>query len=413
MPMFEYVSKNKSGEVMSGKMEAADSDSIADYLRSRNYFPISIKREGISNDVDLSAFMKIPIKDIAIFCRQLGFIITAGITILRALEIVKAQLENKKLRKILNIVFDDVQKGIGLSEAMSFHKDIPKMLISMVAVGEASGTLDTIMIRMADYYEKSYKQKQKIKGALTYPIIVSIFAIFVVILLVVKVLPTFTGMIADTGGGKLPLPTRLVLGLSNLLTTQYLLITGILIALTLSVITFYRTEEGRMHVDKLLLTLPVLGKLNKRIITAQFSRTFGTLMSSAVPLIKSIEICSDTMSNTIIKNTLISSRDDIKKGTSLGETLESKKQFPLMLTQMIKIGEESGTLDSILAKTAEFYDNEVEAATAQLTTMVEPLIIITLAFVVGFIVLAIIMPMFQMYNNLNNAALFILNFIHI
>lgn len=402
MPTFIYEAKTMDGVVVKGKMDSIDERSVTSALRQKNYFPMAVKLYSPSMNINIGDYRRVSIKDISIFCRQFAFIITSGIPILRALEIVKEQTEHPKLRKILINVFEDVQTGRSLSDSMKKHKDIPFMLSDMIAVGEASGTLDRIMLRMADYYDKDYKQKQKIRSAMTYPIMVSIFAVIIVIILVVKVLPTFIGMINSTGG-TLPGPTKIILALSDFLRTKGLIFLIILIPVIIMIKVYFKNNAAAAQAyDKFKLSIPIFGKLFRKIITARFARTFGSLIASGVPLIKSIEICTAVLGNSYLEDVLSTSKEDIKKGGSIGESLEVKKVFPLMLTQMIKIGEESGTLDTILEKTAEFYDGEVETATQQLTIMIEPIIIIILAVVVGFIVLAMIMPMFEMFNSLSN-----------
>lgn len=404
MPLYDYIAKSMDGSIMKGKMEAASTQVVMESLREKNYYPVAIKPFNPYLNMDIDAISKVSLKDIAIFCRQFSFIIGAGISILRAIEIVKEQTDNKKFRQILNRVYEDVQKGTSFSESMKQYKrDIPEMLINMIAVGEASGTLDKIMLRMADYYDKEYKQRQKIKGALTYPVIVCVFAIAVIVLLVTFVLPTFVNMIQTGNGDKeLPLPTRIVLGLSNGMKNYWLIIALVIIGIIIFIKTAKKNNQnfGEGY-DKFKISMPIFGKINKKIITARFARTFGTLMASGVPLIQSIEICASIVGNSVIEDVLEFSKEEIKKGSNLGDSLESKGVFPQMLTQMIKIGEESGTLDSILEKTAEFYDGEVETATSQLTTLLEPIIIIVLAFVVGFIILSVILPIFQSYNSIS------------
>ncbi|TDT61969.1 type II secretion system F family protein [Fonticella tunisiensis] len=398
MPVFEYEAKTLQGTTVRGKTEAVDEAAVTNYLRSNSYYPVRIKQYRESMNISLGEYKKVGLKDISIFCRQFSVIIASGISILRALEIVREQTENKKLKKILTTVFDDVQKGKGLSDAMGMHREFPEMLVNMVQVGEASGTLDRVMERMAVYYEKEYRLNQKIKQALTYPATVSIFALIVVIILVVKVLPTFVNMIGQFGGGELPLPTRIVMGLSSALQNNGLLITVLMAGIIMLTRIYLKSREGRNALDKFRLNAPLMGKIYKKIITARFARTFGNLMGSGLPILESISICSKVVGNSIIEKMLNDVREDLKKGTGLGDALSVRGIFPMMLTQMIKIGEESGTLDSILEKTAEFYDGEIESVTAQLTTMIEPVIIITLASVVGFIILSIILPIFQMYQ---------------
>lgn len=401
MPIFEYEAITLRGDPLKGKIEAMSEEAASNNLRTKGYYPITIREYKESLNVDLSQFQKVKVKDIAIFCRQFSVIIGAGISILKGLSIVKDQTESKKLKLILIEVLDDVQKGKALSEAMKKHKDVPDMLSSMISVGEASGTLDIIMDKMASYYDKENKLNQKIKGALTYPSAISVFAISVVILLVTKVLPTFVGMI-NQSGGELPLPTKMLLSLSNALTTKWYIFIIVIVFTVLLLRSFSSSNQGKYFFDRLKLKAPIFGKIYNKIITARFARTFGTLMGSGVPLLNSIEICSDVVGNIILKEILISTSDELKKGLGIGEILSSRGIFPIMLTQMIKIGEESGTLDSILEKTAEFYDGEVDTATAALTSLIEPIIIILLAIIVGFIIISIVLPMFAMYNAASN-----------
>lgn len=399
MAVYEYEAKHINGTVLKGKMEALDDRAVRTILRNKQLFPLSVKEYSKYSNIDLSGFKKVTLKDLTIFCNQFSFIISAGISIMRALEIVKQQIENKKLKKVLSITNDDVQKGKTFSEALGQHKEIPPMLINMIEVGEASGTLDTILEKMAAYYEKELKQQQKIKAALTYPAVISIVALLVVNLLVIKVLPTFAGMITQSGGGELPLPTRIVMGLSHFMINYWMVIIVVVVLLVIGLKKYSTTHSGKIMFDNFKMNMPIFGKIYNKIITARFARTFGILMGSGVTLIESINICSNVVGNTIIKNKLIECSEEIKKGGSIGQALEDKKIFPIMLTQMIKIGEESGTLDQVLQKTAEFYDNEIDNTTGQLTAMIEPLIIIVLAAVVGFIIVSIILPIFQMYNS--------------
>lgn len=401
MPLYEYNAKTADGNLIRGKMEANDIQNVMQLLREKNYYPLYIKPFSKSLNFDLGDLFKIPVKDISIFCRQFSMILTAGISIVKAMEIVSDQIDNRKLKGIIMDVHENVQKGSSFSAAMKEHQgDFPPMLVNMIAVGEASGTLDRIMLRMADYYENEYRLKQKVKGALTYPIVVCIFALCVVIFLVTNILPTFVGMIQSSGGGPLPMPTRVVLAFSHFLKSYGIFVLVIILLLILG-LKIYRKRypEASGGLDKLKLSFPIFGKITRKMITARFARTFGTLMASGVPLIESLEICMDIVGNQVVRDTLNNAKDEIRKGGSIGYTLEKDKVFPRMLTQMIKIGEESGTLDSVLEKTAQFYDSEVETATAQMTTMIEPILIIGLAVVVGFIVLAMIMPIFQMYNS--------------
>lgn len=397
MPTYIYEAKNIHGVVLKGKMEAVDERAVTVALREKSYYPVTIRPYKESMNVDFTNMKKITLKDISIFCRQFSVITSAGISIVKAMSIVKEQTENPKFKKVLNLVDEEIQKGKTFSVALREHKDMPDMLINMVEVGETSGTLDKMMETMADYYEKEYKQQQKIKQAMTYPMAICIFALVVVTGLVVKVIPIFTNMITSSGG-QIPLPTRIVLAISDFLTTKGLLLL-LIIALVVVLVKYNQNKKkNELKNDALKMKIPVLGKTYTKIITARFARTFGILMSSGVPLMQSIDICSQVLNSKTIGDMLMSLKEEVKKGASLGDTLSARKIFPVMLTQMIKIGEESGNLDEVLEKTADFYDNEVEVATAQMTALLEPIIIIVLSVVVGFIILSVILPVFSMYN---------------
>lgn len=402
MALYEYEAKTLNGNTIKGTVDAIDETMVLDILRQSNHYPIRIRLYKESSNIDISFLTRITMKDIAIFCRQFSFILAAGINILRALEIVKEQTDNKKLRKILDKIFEDVQRGQTLSEAMKSHKELPVMLINMIEVGEASGTLDRVMTRMASYYDKEHIQRQKIRQALTYPSIVSVFAFLVVILLVVKVLPTFTEMFDQFPNAQLPTPTKIVMGISDFIIQKWWLLIGIIAALSAAFKIYVKSEEGAYLYDSIKIKLPVFGKMFSKVIVSRFARTFGMLMGSGVPLMQSVDICAEIVGNKVYGMILRNLRGEVEKGASIGHVLEKDKLFPAMLTQMIIIGEESGTLDSVLEKTADYYDGEIESTTAQLTAMLEPIIIIFLAVVVGFIVVSIILPIFDMYNAMSS-----------
>ncbi|MFA9399054.1 MAG: type II secretion system F family protein [Clostridiaceae bacterium] len=394
MPLYEYEAKNNMGNVIKGTMDASDKEGVVRNLRGKSYYPVTIKSKNTFGEINLSDLKKVKLKDISIFCRQFSVMLSAGLGILRVLEILKQQTENKKLQEEIAEIYEDVQKGKLISDAMKKQKDFPDMLCNMIKVGESSGTLDRIMDRMADYYEKEYKQQRKIKSALTYPMIIVIVAIVVVTLLVIKVIPIFVTMIPE--GTAIPLPTKIVLGISNFMQKFWWLI-FLAIVLLVSLPKLRKTPKEERE-DQWKLKVPVLGKIYTKIYTASFARTFGILLSSGVPLLDSIKICGDVIGSKTIKTTLDNLEDEVKKGSTIGTTLESKNLFSPMLVQMIKVGEESGTLEQVLDNTADFYDGEVEAATEQLTTMIEPLIIVVLGVVVGFIIISVLLPMLSMYD---------------
>jgi len=395
--VFVYEAKNVQGILLKGKMEASDERAVTLMLREKSYYPVKIKEYKQSLNVDLSSLKVVSIKDISIFCRQFSVIVSAGINLVKAVEIIKEQTENPKLKKILFVVGEEIQKGKTFSLSLREHKDIPDMMVNMIEVGETSGTLDTILDTLAKYYENEHKQQQKVKQATTYPKVIVIFAGIVVTGLVTFVVPTFTKMII-TAGGKVPLPTKIVMGLSDFFRGN--LITLILIVLFIFLMFRILSNKGKRELknDKYTMKMPIYGKLYLKIVTARFARTFGILIASGVPMIQSLEICAKVLNSKTISDILSSVKEEVKKGTSLGDALTARKIFPPMLTQMIKIGEESGNMDEVLNKTADFYDNEVSNAVGQMTALIEPVIIIGLAMVVGFIVVSIILPIFGMYD---------------
>lgn len=402
MPEFTYEAKTKQGTIRKGKIEALDESAVIASLRDIDIYPTSIKlyKESAFN-IDLAEYRKVSLKDIYIFCREFSYIISAGIGIVRALEILKQQTENPRLRKVISNVSDGVQKGESLSSSMEKHSEFPEMLVNMVAVGENSGTMDEIMLRMANYYNNEYKQQQKVQQALTYPAVISILAIIVVNFLVIKILPTFISASIQNGvsAEDLPLPTKIVMGVSDFMINYWYVILLLVLLLIIIPKILLKGKES-IKIDKLKLQLPIFGALYNKIVSARFARTFGMLIATGIPVVKSIEISSKIIENTFIRKILLDAKKGIEKGAGIADTLQAYGVFPVMLVQMIKIGEESGTIDSVLTKTAEFYDGEIETATAQLTTMIEPVIIVVLGIIVGFIILSIIMPMFQMYNSM-------------
>ncbi|WP_234120322.1 type II secretion system F family protein [Clostridium hydrogenum] len=406
MPVYLYEAKTIKGKIEKGRIEGEDENGVAAYLRKKDCWLISIREEnevGLNADIDI--FSKVSIKDISIFCRELSYVLNAGISLNKALDIVGAQTENKKLKKVISKVFDEVERGKGLADSMKKYKEFPSLLINMIAAGESSGNLDEIMNRMSEYYFSEFKQRQKVKQALTYPIVVAIFAFIIVNFLAIKILPMLIGNIVNISGkSDIPWPTKVSMGFSDFVVHNFIFIILCIpvIVILLKIAKKYSFNSEKL--DKFKIKMPIVGKVIYKIVTSRFARTFGMLVSSGIPLIKSIEICGKIVDNKFIENSLEAVKEDIKKGSSIGMVFEEKNIFPPMLTQMIKIGEESGNLEDVLKKVAEFYDEEVETTVAQMTTLIEPLIIILLAVIVGFIVVSIILPIFQMYNSVSNSS---------
>ena len=396
---YKAVSQD-TGQIVEGFFEGEEESDVLAMIKGNNYVPIFIEKDiELDGKIDLFS-KKVKKRDLAVFCRQFYTMLDAGIGIIKCLEILEKQSENKTLVKSLGGIYEDVQKGFTLSESMRKHKKIfPPLLINMVQAGEVSGNLDTIMERMAVHFEKENKLEQKIKSAMIYPIILSIVSIAVVIFLLVAVMPTFIGMF-ESSGEVLPVPTQILLNISNWLTEFWYLFLGVVILSITGFMLYKETPSGKTTLDNIKLKIPVVKDTNVKIITSRFTRTLSTLMSSGIPLLESIEVVGRVVGNKVVENKLEKSIEDIRKGVTLSRAVNEMKLFPPMVDSMIKVGEESGALDDILYKTADFYDDEVEVALQRMTTLMEPMMLVIMAIIIGFIVIAMTMPMFDMVNTI-------------
>lgn len=402
MPVYQYRAKNRLGEEITGTYEAADRAAVVYMLREKSLYPVGIKEQKKrTNPLSLRRlFSRITHRDLAVFCRQFSTVVNAGVPILASLDILRKQTENARLRETLDILYEEVQKGKNLSGVMAMYRGVfPELLVNMVETGEISGTLDRVMDRMATHYEKEYKINQKVKNALVYPSLIAVVATLVVIFLVTVVLPTFASMFEQMGA-VLPVSTRLLMGISYFIRDNWLLLLSLLAGLVLGIKVYARTEGGKGLFDGIKLRIPVIGNVNRKVATARFARTLGALMSSGISLLQGIEVTRKVVQNTVIKKGLEGVEEDVKRGRGLSEPLRNIEAFPPMLIHMVKIGEDTGTLDYILEKTADFFDDEVESAVTKMTTLLEPAIIVVMAVVVAFIVISIVIPMFDMMTQI-------------
>lgn len=395
MPVFLYEGKSLDGSTVKGMIDLETKDDVKEMLRNKGIFPTSVRENNKGATLEFSMKKGIPFEHLAILCRQFYFTLSAGVPMLRSIAMIKDQIEHKKLKKILDNVFEEVQKGSALSEVFHKHKDIPFMLTAMVEVGEATGNLDQIMEEMADYYDKQHRQKKKIDAALTYPKFLLVFAVCIVMGLVSFVVPTFVDSILSAGQ-ELPLPTKIVIAISEFITSNFILLILIVIGLILIKKLFIDTNYAiQYQIHKFLVKDKHLGKITQQIFTARFARTFAMLVKGGMNIIESLTIAGNAVDNKFIKEAVDESTRLISTGAGIGDTLENKKIFPLMLTQMMKVGEDTGSLDNILIKTAEYYEIESDFALQKLTSLIEPIMIVFLAIIVGFVVISIAMPMFQ------------------
>ena len=398
--IYKYKAIANNGQVIEGFFEANSEGDVISMIKGNHHIPVLVERD-VGADAQFEIFApKVKKKDLAIFCRQFYTMINAGLGIVKCLDILVAQTANKTMRTALAGICEDVQKGFTLSEAMKKHSKIfPTILISMIEAGEVSGNLDSIMERMSVHFEKENRLETKIKGALIYPSALIVVSVAVVIFMLVAVLPTFVGMFegSDT---PLPGPTRFLIGISASIQAFWYIYIGVIGFITVALLMFKQSPEGIRFFDNAKIKLPFIKITTAKIITSRFTRTLSTLMSSGIPLIQALEVVGKVVNNTIVKERLDNGIENIRKGVTLSKAVKDVGIFPPMVDSMIKIGEESGSLDDILYKTADFYDEEVEASLQRMTTLIEPILIVGMAVVIGFIVIAMALPMFDVVNTI-------------
>jgi type IV pilus assembly protein PilC len=399
MATYSYTAKDLSGNTIKGSFDAASRDEVVTLIREKKYIPISIEEERsykLNKNLELIR-QKVKLRDLALFCRQFATTLRSGITVVDSLDILKKQSTNKKLKEVVEKIHEDVQKGNALSYAFSKEPKIfPPLLINMVETGEVSGTLDDVMDKMATHFEKEYKITQKVKSALTYPIVISVVAIGVVVMLLTFVIPTFVDMFASFNA-ELPLPTRMLLAMSNSLQSFWFVYIAVITLIIYGLKKYASTPDGRLRVDQFKLKMPVFGDLNTKIAMSRFSSNLSVMLNSGVDIIQAVEVVQRVVGNEFLKTRLEDVKDAIRKGYGLGMSMEQNGAFPPLVYQMVDVGENSGTLDYVLDKVSEFYESEVDTAINQLTTIIEPLIIVILGFVVGFIVISMLLPIFDLY----------------
>lgn len=395
MPNYQYKALTKQGKHVQGVLQADNRLEALEMLQKQNNYPVTVQ-ETTSKDLKTVSFSKnASVKDLAVFCRQFYTMLNSGISIIKCLEILRQQVENKKLKAALASVYEEVQKGAMLSAAMQKHSVFPELFTQMVIAGETSGTLDLLMDRMAVTYEKEFKINNKIQTAMIYPIILCILLITAVVVLLTTVMPTFVSLFTSSGV-ELPLPTRIVMGASDALRSYWYVILLVIGGLTFLIRRVISSEKGRYAFHAFQLRIPVVGKAIQRIYTARFTRTLGTLLTSGISLIPSLEGAAGVVSNVVVSTSIKQIVEEIREGVSLSDLIHKTGLFPPMVDSMILIGEESGTLEVILDKTANFYDEEAETYLQKVVAMVEPMFIIFMAVIIGFIVIAILMPVFDL-----------------
>jgi type IV pilus assembly protein PilC len=401
MATFAYVGRTRSGAVKKGELSAKTRDEAVDQLRKQSVVVTSLEeKKGGGFDLSkISLGSGLTDKDLVVFTRQFGTMINAGLPLVQCLEILSTQSENKVLRETIGEVKIQVEAGSTFSDALRRHpKVFDDLYVNLVHAGEVGGLLDTILSRLAKYIEKAMKLKGQIKSAMVYPATIMGVAVAVIAILMIFVIPIFAKMFLELSGGKvaLPGPTQLVIDLSNFFVAYWYVILGAIVGTVFGIKKYRGTAQGRMVIDKLLLRLPVVGDLIRKASVAKFTRTLGTLLSSGVPLLDGMTICAKTSGNKVIEETLINARQSISGGKTIADPLAASGVFPKMVTHMIAVGESTGALDAMLGKIADFYEDEVDQAVASLTSLLEPMMMVFLGIVIGFIVIAMYLPIFKM-----------------
>jgi type IV pilus assembly protein PilC len=397
---FTFKARNRQGEIFEDQMDGADTMAVASQLRQQGLLVIDVKEQGVAQRDILEPFKKVKLGDLVVFSRQFATMINAGLPIVRSLYILSEQTENQKLKEVVVAVRKDVEAGLALSEALEKHpKVFSKLYVEMVRAGEIGGILDGVLLRVADQLEGDQELRRKVKSAMTYPTVVLILAILAASFMLIFIVPVFATMFEDLGG-TLPLPTRIAMGLSNILTSIFgvFLYAG-MIAGVFGFLRWKNTENGRRIWGRLSLRIPFkIGDVIHKVALARFARTFGTLSAAGVPILQALEITATSSGNWVVENALLKTRDAIREGIPIYKPLEDEPVFPLMVTRMIAVGEETGNIDGMLAKIAEFYESEVDATVKALTSIIEPLMIVVVGGIVGGIIIAMYLPMFKIFE---------------
>src|SRR5918994_2258142 len=400
MALYTYKALDKQGEVVQDKTEGSGEQAVAHELRQQGLLVIDVKEQKVAEKDILAPFKRIKLSDLVVFSRQLATMINAGLPIVRALYVLSEQTENPKLQEVVVEVRKDVEAGLALSEALEKHPDaFSRLYVEMVKAGEIGGILDGVLLRIADQLERDQDLRRKIRSAMTYPVVVLVLAILAASFMLMFIVPVFAQLFQDLGG-TLPLPTRICMLISNILTSFW----GILVyaGMALAVVMFLRwkkSESGRKVWGRAVLRIPAkIGDVVKKATLARFARTFATLSAAGVPILQAIEITATSSGNWVVENALLKSRDAIREGIPIYKPLEDEPVFPPMVTRMIAVGEETGDIDGMLSKIADFYESEVDATVKALTSIIEPLMIVVVGGIVGGIIIAMYLPMFKIFE---------------
>lgn len=403
MAVYTYKVVDKDGKNKKGKVEAVSEEQANSKLKNEGYTVVSVKPEGVlDKDIKIGGDKKVKSRDLSVFCKQFVSILNAGVTIISALEMMAETTTHPTMKKALYDTKTFVEKGGTLADGFRQHpKVFPPIMINMVAAGELSGSMEIAFQRLSTHFEKDDAIKGQVKKAMTYPIVICVVMIGVVVLMMTMVIPNFADMFKDMGA-ELPLPTRIMMSISDFMVGYWWLLIIIAVAIVFAYKMFGKTNTGKHLYSNIAIHAPLFGNLTIKSAASRFSRTLSTLMASGIPLMDAIESVAKMMGNVIIEEGLMNCKDQVSKGVPLSKPLNDMGVFPLLLPQMVKIGEETGNIEDMMEKVADYYDGEVQLATDQLTAMMEPMIICVMAVVVGGIVAAIYSPMLSMYSAIDN-----------
>jgi type IV pilus assembly protein PilC len=398
MATYAYKAKTIEGKVIKGRLDTTNKKDAVKELTQMNLIVFEVEPLNSFLYKDIYIGRPVKQKEFVLFLRQFATLLEAGILLIDSIDLLAEQTESKALTEALETISVEVKEGIALSEAMKdYPKLFPELLVQMIHSGEVSGQLEDVMDRMATYYEKQYRIKQKVSTALTYPIVVASFAIIITIFLLVFIVPIFGDLFASFGED-LPLITQMVLQFSDFIQRFWWLFIGLLVILAGVFIQVKKRESGAYYLDKVVLKLPVIGSFVQKTVLARMTQTLSSLLNSSVPILQAVEITSGVVGNRVVRDVLIESKASLEKGESLAKPMENHWVFPSLILQMIRVGESSGSLDDMLKKVADVYDQEVQEASDKLQSLIEPVLIIFLALIVGLIVLSIVIPMFSLFE---------------
>lgn len=405
MESFSYKAVNTAGKDVKGSVEAESREEAARKIKEQGLIPVSIGKQGaLDKDVNIPIFKgkKIPARDMSVFCRQFASILKAGVSVINALEMLAEQTENKKLKEAIVNTQSNVEKGESLSDSMRQNDAFPSILIDMVRAGEASGSLENSLTRMAIQFEKDAKLNGIVKKAMMYPIVLLCVMIGVIIVMLTFVIPSFMTMFEDLDS-ELPVTTKAILAMSNSLKSYWYIYIIVVVGIVVGIQMYKRTDNGKHNLDKLKLKIPVFGLLQTKSACASFARTMSTLLQAGMPMIDALEISASTMKNVLFYDGLEKAKNGVSLGLPLSNQLKATGLFPAMVVHMVGIGEETGNVEEMLTNSAAYYEEEVEVQTQTLTSLMEPIIIVLMALVVVMLIMAIYQPMIQLYNTLGNA----------